>query len=61
MLVGFGAKLHWNGKELTQKVWRFPNDRFVEYDESDEAWARPIGFGKEVEQPVPFTFSPPTT
>ena len=28
-------------------VWRFPFDPFVEYEEADEAWARPLGFGFE--------------
>ena len=30
-------------------VWKFPDDKFVRYDKSDEVWARPLGFGKEVE------------
>lgn len=34
---------------LRRKVWQFPDDRFVRYDKSDEAWARPLGFGKEIE------------
>lgn len=28
--------------------WQFPPDRFVQYESSDEAWARPLGFGQEV-------------
>jgi hypothetical protein len=27
--------------------WEFPYDRFVEYEQSDEGWARQAGFGKE--------------
>lgn len=37
---------------MTHRVsrWRFPPDRFVEYDESDEAWAVPLGFGSMVDE-----------
>jgi hypothetical protein len=31
------------------KKWQFPRDPFVDYEESDEAWARPINYGKEVD------------
>ncbi len=31
----------------TRRGWLFPVDRFVEYEPSDEAWARPLGFGQE--------------
>ncbi len=30
-----------------QPVWKFPPHRFVEYEQSDERWARPLGFGHE--------------
>ncbi len=30
------------------EVWKFPEDRFVEYSSNDEKWARTLGFGKEV-------------
>lgn len=33
----------------TCRAWQFPADRFVEYEQSDEAWARPLGFGREVD------------
>lgn len=32
----------------TVRQWEFPPSRFVSYGKSDEAWARPLGFGKEV-------------
>jgi hypothetical protein len=32
-----------------RKVWEFPKERFVTYESSDEKWARPLGFGREVE------------
>lgn len=32
-----------------RRVWKFPDDKFVQYEKSDEAWARPLGFGEEVE------------
>ena len=38
--------------ETTGRKWEFPKDRFVEYEKSDEAWARPLGFGKEVDTKV---------
>lgn len=36
--------------------WIFPDDPFVEYSESDEQWARPIHYGKEVETKEPAIF-----
>lgn len=36
-------------KHPRKKVWQFPRDPFVEYEASDEEWARPCGFGTEVE------------
>jgi hypothetical protein len=38
-----------------KKTWEFPSDPFVEYEESDERWARPLGFGKEVNTPTTLT------
>lgn len=35
--------------EWHRTQWIFPDDRFVEYDESDEVWARGLGFGHEEE------------
>jgi len=32
----------------TVKQWEFPPSKFVTYTRSDEAWARPLGFGREV-------------
>ncbi len=32
----------------TVKQWEFPPSKFVTYTKSDEAWARPLGFGREV-------------
>lgn len=31
------------------RKWQFPHDRFVEYEESDERWAVPLGFGRYVD------------
>ena len=36
------------------RVWRFPVDRLVEYEPRDEAWARPLGFGREETRNVTF-------
>lgn len=33
----------------TKKRWKFPDDRFVSYDQSDESWCRYLGIGHEVE------------
>lgn len=33
--------------------WEFPSDRFVEYEESDEVWAKRIGFGRYVDTNEP--------
>lgn len=33
----------WNQK------WQFPKDPFVDYEKSDEAWAKPIGYGSSVD------------
>lgn len=32
----------------TVRQWEFPPSKFVTYTKSDESWARPLGFGKEV-------------
>lgn len=32
-----------------RKRWKFPEERFVSYDESDEDWCRPLNIGREVE------------
>ena len=39
-----------------RKVWEFPKSRFVEYEPRDEAWARPLGFGKEVRRDTVITY-----
>lgn len=31
------------------RKWQFPRDPFVDYEKSDEAWARPVNYGKEVD------------
>ena len=31
------------------KVWQFPRERFVRYEQLDESWCRFFGIGKEVE------------
>ena len=34
-----------------RKAWEFPpQSRFVRHDQSDEEWARPLGYGQEVER-----------
>ncbi len=32
-----------------RREWHFPEERFVAYESTDEAWCRPLGIGKEVE------------
>lgn len=39
----------------TIKQWEFPVSKFVTYTKSDEAWARPLGFGREVTVEQVFT------
>lgn len=39
----------------TVKQWEFPPSKFVTYTKSDEAWARPLGFGREVTVERTFT------
>jgi hypothetical protein len=34
--------------------WEFPADPFVEYSEADEAWAKPVGFGRYVDTTDPW-------
>lgn len=34
---------------LHPKKWQFPSDPFTEYEASDEAWARPVRYGREVD------------
>jgi hypothetical protein len=34
---------------IRQRVWQFPADKFCRYEKSDEAWARLLGFGREIE------------
>lgn len=36
--------------------WAFPSDPFVEYEESDAEWARPLGFGREVVERYTVTY-----
>lgn len=38
------------------KKWIFPVTSFVEYDEKDKVWARPIKFGYEIETNEPAVF-----
>lgn len=33
------------------RKWEFPASPFTEYEASDEEWARPVRFGKEVDDP----------
>lgn len=37
---------------LTREVWIPPKERFVTYEASDEAWAKPLGLGKVETKPV---------
>lgn len=43
------AETHVKVEFAPENRWEFPSDRFIEYEPSDEVWARPIRFGKEVE------------
>lgn len=36
---------------MTETVWVFPQDRFVEYEPKDEWWCRKYGIGHEVTRP----------
>lgn len=40
--------------ELETTRWEFPQDKFVEYDESDEWWCRALGIGREVTRVIAF-------
>jgi hypothetical protein len=40
--------------DAVEKVWQFPDHRFVEYEPKDETWARPLGYGREVDRPAIF-------
>lgn len=33
-----------------RRRWRFPEERFVSYEPSDEPWCRYLGIGEEVEE-----------
>lgn len=35
------------------RKWKFPDTPFIEYNETDEVWARPIHFGYEIDTNVP--------
>lgn len=36
----------------TRKVWVFPQERFVQYEKSDEDWCRFFGIGHEADQVI---------
>ena len=36
--------------------WQIPPTPFIEYDEKDEEWARPINYGKYVDTDIPVFF-----
>lgn len=36
---------------MTESVWEFPYDKYIEYGNEDLWWAIPWGFGKFVEKP----------
>lgn len=38
-------------KYMTENVWEFPYDKYIEYGNEDLWWAIPWGFGKFVEKP----------
>jgi hypothetical protein len=40
-----------NDYSMVDKVWVFPQDRFVEYEPKDEWWCRKYGFGHEETRP----------
>ena len=43
-MVGYCTKLTFT---VNRKRWIFPNDRFTEYEQKDEVWARVLGYGHE--------------
>jgi hypothetical protein len=38
-------------QNMVEKVWVFPQDKFVEYEPKDEWWCRKYGFGHEETRP----------
>lgn len=51
VLINFyGVPVHISEHAL-ESVWVFPEDRFVEYEKKDEAWARKLGYGHEELRP----------
>lgn len=36
--------------------WKFPEDKYIEYSEEDEKWAKPVGFGWEVQTDIPLFY-----
>ena len=44
-----GCHSHMVTATYKRKVWQFPKDRFIQYDQSDEEWCRYFKIGKEVE------------
>ena len=32
---------------IPKSTWEFPKSRFVEWEEKDEEWCRPLGIGRE--------------
>lgn len=36
--------------------WQFPNERFIEYEKSDERWCRYFRIGRDVETNVPLFY-----
>lgn len=36
---------------ISDSLWEFPNRRFVQFEYSDEVWARKLGFGRVVPMP----------
>lgn len=38
--------------QLTERVWEFPEDKFIEYGPEDLWWAVKYGFGRWVDKPI---------
>ena len=60
-VAGLLWKMSWCDEVRTSEAiprfvrrWEFPQTPFTEYEESDEKWAIPLGFGKWVDTNIPF-------
>lgn len=49
LMLELPALRPWPHMPIFARRWEFPPHPWVEYGPSDERWARPIGFGREVD------------